>query len=94
LAAGFFSCLFLYFTGDAAPFPCFTGAGPVKIANTDLQVAATPARLPTLSKVPGILGQRFDVDTEWTLGTVAAAKRVIDQLKIGPTSLAEPLGFQ
>src|SRR2546428_10529927 len=94
LPARFFSSLLSYFAADAVPFSCVTEAGSVKIANTHLQMGAVPARFPTLRKVPGILCHRIDVDAERSLGTVSAAERIIDQLKIGPTSFAESLGFQ
>jgi len=94
LAARFFSCLLSYFASDAVPIPRVTGAGPLTLADTHFQVGAAPARLPTLRKVLGVLGERIDVDTERTLRTIAAAKRIVDQLQIGSTGFAESLGFQ
>jgi hypothetical protein len=87
LAARFFSSLLSYFAADAVPFPCVSGAGPPADRHANV-------RFPAPREVPRILDESIDVDLERALGSVAPAKRIIDQLKIGSTSFAESLGFQ
>src|SRR4029078_6714035 len=98
LAARLFPRLFSYLAADSKPFhrvaDVLFATSSRSLPPRDFfktQMSGSPARLPTLREVDGVLGEFIHVDPE---RAVVRRERVIDQLKICAAGLAESLCLQ